>query len=46
MISGILPLEEGTVKRNGSALGSVLCSLVGFMPEQVRGRAKEPFVER
>lgn len=37
MISGILPLEEGTVKRNGSVLDSdALRSLVGFMPEQVR----------
>ena len=37
MISGILPLEEGTVKRNGNVLDSdALRSLVGFMPEQVR----------
>ena len=37
MISGILPLEEGTVKRNESILdGDALRSLVGFMPEQVR----------
>ena len=37
MISGILPLEEGTVKRNESVLDSdALRSLVGFMPEQVR----------
>lgn len=37
MISGILPLEEGRVKRNGGVLDSdALRSLVGFMPEQVR----------
>ena len=37
MISGILPLEEGTVKRNDGVLDSdALRSLVGFMPEQVR----------
>lgn len=37
MISGILPLEEGMVKRNESLLDSdALRSLVGFMPEQVR----------
>ena len=37
MISGILPLEEGTVKRHENVLDSdALRSLVGFMPEQVR----------
>ena len=37
MISGILPLEEGTASKNGSELEiDALRSMVGFMPEQVR----------
>lgn len=37
MISGILPLDEGTIKRDGIVLDSdALRSLVGCMPEQVR----------
>ncbi|MDP6865915.1 MAG: ATP-binding cassette domain-containing protein, partial [Candidatus Poseidoniaceae archaeon] len=37
MISGILPLEEGSASRNGIDLEiEALRSMVGFMPEQVR----------
>ena len=42
MISGILPLEEGTVRRDENVLDSdALRSLVGFMPEQVRWSSHE-----
>ena len=42
MISGILPLEEGTVERDDLVLDSnALRSLVGFMPEQVRWSSQE-----